>query len=652
MTFGNIYWLYAFLPVLVILLLGFYYSQKKRHVLLHSFAASSLLPTLLSSYSNRRFYLKSCLFLLALFFIFAALSQPRWGYTWEDQKSKGIDILFALDVSKSMLAEDIKPNRLERAKYSILDLVKKLQGNRFGLIAFSSIAFLQCPLTLDYQAFTECLKQVDPSVLNRGGTDIAAAIRTAIPVFSKENNFKILILISDGEDLQESGISEAQSAAKEHITIYTVGVGTTTGELIPLKASDNSTDYLRDAQGKIVKTKLDESTLSKIAEATGGFYTPLGAKGEGLENIYQSAINSIPKQELTSTLRQVPTERFQWPLALAIFLFTLAMILSTRSNPLRSYSNSLLILFILTWVSNNLNASPGKAFKAFESQEFAQACELYKIATQKNLEDPVLNYNLGTSLYKNQNYTEAAYALHKAIKTQDLSLQQKTFYNLGNTLYRKGQETIQTNPQETLKLWEESLNNYQSSLELDPSDLQPQENINFVKKKIEELKQQQEQQKQEEQEEKEEEQDQNQESQSNNDQQQGNKNNKNSSKTGNPQNGQQDLQKQENQQSQSASSSEQAELLQDDGDQDYQQQDKKQNEQQDQNQSNAQIDNSKNSQTKDSQKTASSAVTPSSMTQDQAEEILKAFRSSEQNLPLVNEKSLNPLIYSDNFKDW
>lgn len=623
MTFGNIYWLYAFLPVLVILLLGFYYLQKVRHAFFRSFAAPPLLQDVMSSFSNRRYYLKSILFLLAVFFIFLALSQPRWGYTWKDQKSKGIDILFALDVSKSMLAEDIKPNRLERAKYSMRDLVKKLEGNRFGLIAFAGTAFLQCPLTLDYNAFTECLEQTDPSVLNRGGTDIAAAIRTALPAFANENNFKILILISDGEELEDSGLSQAQTASKDNITIYTVGVGTSTGELIPIKNADNSVDYMRDSQGKIVKTKLDESNLKKIAEVTGGFYVPLGPKGEGLDEIYRSGLSKIPKQELSSTLRKIPVERFQWPLAIAIFLLTIQMMLSTRKK--NSVANLLFAALLINLCPNNLDASTSAAYKAFEAGQFKEAVDLYEIETKKQPNNSSLNYNLGNSLYKNHNYESSLSAFHNAIKTQDLSLQQKAFYNLGNTLYRKGQQSLQTNPQQTIQLWEESLNYYQSSIELDPQDTQCQENIDFVKKKIEELKKEnQEKQQNQKQEENDK---QNQNSQENS-QQESSQNNSSSNQTNNPEsppNNDQNKSSQNN-------STEQSEK------------------------STPTNDNNPNknsdSQKSNTEEAQTSSNNPGGMTQKVAEELLKTLKNSEQKLPAVSEKSNNFNQYSDNFKDW
>lgn len=615
MTFGNIYWLYAFFPILVILLFGFYYQQKVRQKLFKSFATPSLLQNLISSFSNRRYYLKSTFYLLTIFFIFLALSQLRWGFIWESQKSKGIDILFALDVSKSMLAEDIKPNRLERAKYSVLDLVKKLEGNRFGLIAFAGTAFLQCPLTLDSNAFIECLEQADPSIFNRGGTDIAAAIRTAIPALADENNFKNLILISDGEELEEAAIVEAQIAAKEHITIYTVGVGTPQGELIPFKAADNSIDYVRDARGNLIQTKLDESTLKDIAEATGGFYVPLGPKGEGLEQIYQSKLNKLPRQELSSTSRKIPIERFQWPIVLAICILIIEMFFSTRRKRFYSLTTLLLTHFLFNLFPSNLDASPSSAYKAFQAGEFNKAANLYHNETQKKLNDPILNYNLGSCFYKDQNYEAAVCALNKTFETQDLSLQQKTFYNLGNTFYRKGQQSIQSNPQKTLQQWEEALKYYQSSLELGPNDLDSQENFAFVKKKIEELQQQLQQQQNQQQDQKD---------------QQSQENQENKDEENNASNGTQKPESLPNTNSNQNSS---------------QNSDK---------QNNSTSTNNKTSNPQDlmPKESQSKAKAGHSMTQGEAEELLKSLKNSEQKLPLVSADSNKPNSYANNFKDW
>ncbi len=380
-----------------------------------------------------------------------------------------------------------------------MDLVKKLEGDRFGLIVFAGDAFLQCPLTLDYSAFRESLEQADPSVVYRGGTDIGAAIRTAEPVFAKENSFKILILITDGEDLEESGIAAATSAAKDGIKIYTVGVGTAQGELIPVKGVQDAVDYLRDAKGNIVKTKLDENTLRKIAEVTGGFYVPLGPRGEGLDKIYYSGLKNIPKQELSSNLKEIPIEQFQWPLGIGIFLLCIETIISTRRKTKKANIaiSKVLVLLVGVWVLrpgvNRLEAGVSDAYRAYQEGEFSQSAVLYEKEQEKDPDNLLINYNLGSSLYKSGDYTLASNALKNAIKTQDLGLQQKVFYNLGNTYYRLGEKALQANPKQSTELWEEALKYYENAVELDPKDIETQENLEFVKKKLEKLKQQQQQ---------------------------------------------------------------------------------------------------------------------------------------------------------------
>lgn len=645
MTFGNIYWLYAFIPVLLILLIGFRYSQKKRQYFFKSLVSAKLQEKLMSTYSTSRHLLKSILFLLSIFFFFIALAQPRWGYTWQEQKSKGIDILFALDVSKSMLAEDIRPNRLERAKYAILDLIKKLEGDRFGLIAFAGSAFLQCPLTLDYNAFRESLEQTDPSVIYRGGTDIGAAIQTAEPVFAKENSYKILILITDGEDLEESGITAASNASKDDIKIYTVGVGTPQGELIPIKDKNNNQDYLRDAEGKLVKTKLDESTLRKIAEVTGGFYVPLGAKGEGLDQIYYSGLKNIPKQDLSSNLKQIPIERFQWPLGIGILLLCIETLLSTRKNsqnkrhtpPSLKAIMLVVCLSVLSLSANRLDASITGAYKAYQEGQFNKASVLYQKEQQKDTENSIINYNLGNSFYKDVNYTLAINALENALKTQDLELQQKAFYNLGNAYFRSGEQSLQTNPKQTIEFWEEALKNYQNAIELNSQDSDAQQNLEFVKKKLEELKHQQQQQdKQDQQNQK------NQENQQNQEQDSKEKKNENNAEN-DPKN---DSNKDNNKESENKENKDNEQSA-----------NQKNNPESPPNEPNKEPEkNNHNQQNKDPSKPSNSDKKEQSeqqshrrMDKQEAGELLKVLQNSEKKLPAMGEKSAN---HSNNFKDW
>lgn len=663
MTFGNIYWLYAFIPVFLILLLGFWYSQKKRQYFFETFVAPKLQKSLMATYSPGRHFLKSLLFLLAIFFLFLALAQPRWGYEWQEQKSKGIDILFALDVSKSMLAEDIKPNRLERSKYAILDLTQKLEGDRFGLITFAGNAFLQCPLTLDYNAFRESLEQADPSVIYQGGTNIGAAIRTAEPVFSKEDNFKILILITDGEDLEQSGVTAATHAAKNDIKIYTVGVGTTQGELIPIKDKNNAPDFLRDPSGNVVKTKLDEKVLKEIAEITGGFYVSLGPKGEGLNEIYQKGLKSIPKQELSSNLKQVPLEQFQWPLAIAILLLGIEMLLSTRkkvkTNASSLLSLTILAFFILILSNHHLNASVTDAYKAYQEGQFEKSATLYQKAQKKDPENFEIYYNLGNSLYKSGDYNFAINALNNAIKTQDLELQQKAFYNLGNAYFRSGELSLQTNPKQTTELWESALKSYQNAIELNPQDAESHENLEFVKKKLEELQQQQQENKNNENQNQQDKQNQ---QESENQQNQNNPENKNQNNSNNnSNNNQENKDNQENQESgnqsdkQNQNENAEAPPKEEPNTQSHSSPEP-QNGNADQDKSNSSNSKSQPESTDNGEETEqvqqSNQQNHRPMNEEEARELLKTLQNSEKKLPAVGYSEENSDRRPTNFKDW
>ena len=159
---------------------------------------------------------------------------------------------------------------------------------------------MQCPLTLDYDAFRQSLDAVDTNVISTGGTDIARAITESEAAFKNDNNYKIVILMTDGEDLEDSGIQQAKAANEKGLTIYTVGVGTPKGELIPVGNKHGQIEYLRDSNGQLVTTKLDQDTLNNIAEVTNGFYVPLGATGLGLEEVYNAGLESIPEQELAA----------------------------------------------------------------------------------------------------------------------------------------------------------------------------------------------------------------------------------------------------------------------------------------------------------------------------------------------------------------
>ena len=200
MTFHSPIWLYAGLVAAAAMLALYYWSARRQRKLLSDFASERLLPELARTVSKTKILLKKALTIFGVLAVFAALARPQWGYRWEETKTRGIDIIFAIDTSNSMLAEDVKPNRLERAKLAVLDMVIILEGDRIGIVAFSGQAFLQCPLTLDYDAFRMSLEALDTEVIQRGGTNIAAAIDESEVAFSDTSNHKIKVLISDGEE--------------------------------------------------------------------------------------------------------------------------------------------------------------------------------------------------------------------------------------------------------------------------------------------------------------------------------------------------------------------------------------------------------------------------------------------------------------------
>jgi Ca-activated chloride channel family protein len=255
---------------------------------------------------------KAFLMILGIAFGIFALTKPQWGFHWEEVKRVGVDIIVAIDVSESMLAEDVKPNRLERAKREVCDLIEMLEGDRIGLIAFAGTSFAQCPLTLDYGAFKMFLDYLDIDLIPVPGTALAESIRTAIKSFNtRERKSKALIIITDGEDHGGDPLEAAKEAKQEGIKIFPIGVGQEGGAPIPLR--DGSGGFKKDRQGDMIITRMDETTLQKIALETGGSYVRSVTGDMDLDKIYREGIKQqIEKKQLKSTRKRRWEERFQW----------------------------------------------------------------------------------------------------------------------------------------------------------------------------------------------------------------------------------------------------------------------------------------------------------------------------------------------------
>ncbi|MBW1779451.1 MAG: VWA domain-containing protein [Deltaproteobacteria bacterium] len=510
MQFAHSIWLIMGLAACTVLGWGFYHFQKRSQAALQKFAAGHLLGKLTESVSPGRRMTKRVLIVIAVASIFVALARPQVGFQWKEVKRKGIDILMAVDTSKSMLANDVKPNRLERSKLGIMDFVSKLDGDRVGLIPFAGTAFLMCPLTLDYDAFRQSLNALDTQIIPQGGTDIASAIREAAGAFSNDANHKILVLVTDGEDLEGEALNAAKEAAQKGMTLYAVGVGTPAGELIPLKKSGKGSLFVKDAQGQVVKSRLDEKMLQKITQATGGQYEPLGRQAEGLDAIYKQKLSLVPKQELAERMQRVPIERFEWPLLLAFVLLVVEFAISDRKPHrkkvpvIRTANRRILtgakgvqaaffafILLTLLFASRAVYASPQRGEAAYNRGDYGAAAQSYREAAKGAPDNAQLQFNLGGAAYKNKKYDEALNAFQKALNVQEISLQNKAYYNTGNTLYRMGEGISKIKPQETIQRWEASIKAYEGALKLDPDDADAKYNQEYVKKRLEELKKQQ-----------------------------------------------------------------------------------------------------------------------------------------------------------------
>lgn len=506
MQFAHPLWILAGLICCTATLLLLQLLQRRRQATLEKFAGAQLLGRLTRHVSTGRRRFKHTLLLLAIFLLFVGLARPQYGFTWIEVKRKGIDILFALDTSKSMLAEDTKPNRLQRARLGIMDFVNQLKGDRIGLMPFAGSGYLMCPLTLDYDAFNDSLASVNTDIIPKGGTNLSTVIEEAEQVLKNDANHKILILLTDGENLQGDAIEAARKARERGMTIYTVGVGTPGGELIPLTGRDQS-GFVRDDQGKYVTSKLDEATLTAIAETTEGLYVPLGNSGEGLEQIYRQKLELIPKEELAERRRKVPIERFSWPLAAAIGLLFLEYLVPERKSSrkitipriitagrrMKDHLAPMLLLGLVI-ASSAPRAAASEAEDFYNAGEYLKASELYSQALKEHPDDPKLHYNYGTSAYKNNLYDEAIASFTQALKSEDLSLQERAYYNRGNALFQKGAESQQANPQTAVEQWQQALESYEGALQLNPDDTLATENRQYVAKKLEELQKQQEQQ--------------------------------------------------------------------------------------------------------------------------------------------------------------
>jgi Ca-activated chloride channel family protein len=320
-------WLVVLAPLLLAALQR--YSAWARQKQLAQIAAPHFVEELTRSFSPARRALKNALLVLAAAGVGLALARPQWGEQAEISHLYGQDTLFILDCSRSMLASDVAPSRLQRAKLAILDYVQRRGHGRVGLVAFAGQAFLQCPLTFDYGAFQDALLVIDDKTIPVPGTDVGRGLDEAYRAMDKGARPKVLVLLTDGEDLEQGGVRTAAALAKQGVVVFTVGVGTPAGGEIQLENEQGKPELVRDSRGEVVRSRLDEPTLRAIAQATRGAYYPLGPLGEGLAKV-RLALETLNTGSASAPARKFGVDRFHWPVAGVLVLLVVESLIGAR----------------------------------------------------------------------------------------------------------------------------------------------------------------------------------------------------------------------------------------------------------------------------------------------------------------------------------
>src|SRR5438034_1349435 len=511
MSFGASEWLWGLLLIPLLIAL-FVRAERRGHRRLQEFVSARLLPQLAGTVNRPRRIARFALQLLGFSLVLVSLAQPRWGYTFQDVKRKGLDLFVAVDTSRSMLSNDVQPDRLDRVKLAVQDLLNELQCDRVGLIAFAGRAFLQAPIASDYETVVEAINDLDTKTIPEGGTNMSSAIALATQSFGKSaTGNRALIIFTDGEanDSEEfSGddVKTAKEAADAGVRIFTVGVGTPQGSLIPVTGDDGQTAFVKDSAGQVHKSKLDDKRLREIAQATGGFYVHLESGLRTMQQLQNEGLAKMKAAEMDVRLSRQPIERYEWPLSAALIALALSILIPERKHarerrsvpapartaahgvgggPVRTVGATVVLLILLS--SFAFAAAPG--IDAYHAGKFEDAYSQFQQTLKSHPQSPAddkLQFDSGAAAYKLKDYNKALESFSQALLTRDTGLQSKGHYNLGNTLYQHGE--TEKSDDKKLSDWTNALDHYEQTLKLDPQNKEAKDNYDYVKRKIEELK--------------------------------------------------------------------------------------------------------------------------------------------------------------------
>jgi Ca-activated chloride channel family protein len=487
----NMLWGLLAVPVLVVSLI---YGERRKREAMEQFTGPVLTAALAPGHSWRKNLLKGVLKTTALAFLMVALAGPQFGSRLVKVEREGIDLVITLDTSLSMLAEDMLPNRLERAKQEMIDLIRGLRGDRVGIVVFAGGAFALCPLTVDYGAALMFARSVGVDVVSEPGTNLAEAVDTSVELFeSSERRDRAIILVTDGESHEGDAVAAAKKAGEQGIRIYTIGIGNPSGELIPERGTAGSIEgYKKDKQGETVLTQLDERTLHEMASASGGKYLPATREGLELKVLYNE-ISGMDKKMIKGEFIESKKERFWIFLCGALLALILdavvtskALLRGRRRGRLLHTGAAVLVLLALPLLANARTVDTGKVNsgnKYFGAGEYDKAMTLYAESLGDTLKLPTnyqgVLYNIGNSLYQQERFKEAI-ELYQGSYSQDSTLTGQMLYNRANALLKSGDPGA-------------AVESYLQSLLFLPDDEDVRHNLELA---LEQLQQQQQQQQQ------------------------------------------------------------------------------------------------------------------------------------------------------------
>ncbi len=438
----------------------------------------ALLSELTSTYSGGFAWLRTFLLLAALSFLLLAAARPKWGEKLQLYKGKGVDVVIVLDGSKSMLAEDVKPNRLKRAKTELAALIDGLAGNAVGITAFAGDCHVMCPLTTDMEAAKLFLDIIGPEMMPVPGTDFGKAIDVSMSLFNpKERNYKALILVTDGDDLGKNTQQALQRAVENGVRIFPVAISTPEGAPIPdYDESGNLESYKKEKDGRIVISRMNERQLILLARATQGRFLRVGGfSGERLI----AELDRMRKKDIGGGAFTEYVERYQLFLIIALMLFLGAIFISDRRRSWfpKSLFGLVLVFGLVGTASADVGALMRKGNGLFARQEFEPALEAYQQAELIEPDATAIRYNLGNTLYRLGRYQEAVAELELVLTDENPQRRADARYNMGNAVFKAGQ-------------MEPAIKAYTAALVMNPDDMQAKQNLEFCLKKKEEMEQQ------------------------------------------------------------------------------------------------------------------------------------------------------------------